>query len=176
MTLAICFSRGSFSKQLLLTCWSFDLLGAFALNVNVDRNAGSVFQGYCLSLDCFFIFFPDFSHLQKEFNSYVIPASAIHINYCQSSRVSVINGKIKRKARPWGIMRHCEEDYKLLKPPVKAARPCSSCSPVTFLPPWQFYAFSLWCVNPLPSYRSRSSDGWSCYNCILLILALVWRL
>lgn len=38
-------------------------------------------------------------------------------------------------------MRHCEEDYKLLIPLVKAARPCSSDSPVTFLPLWLFYAF-----------------------------------
>lgn len=42
VTLAICFSRGSFSKQLLLTCCSFDLLVAFAVNVNVDSNAAIV--------------------------------------------------------------------------------------------------------------------------------------
>lgn len=34
VTLVICFSRRSFSKQLLLTCCSFDLLVAFVVNVN----------------------------------------------------------------------------------------------------------------------------------------------
>lgn len=49
VTLTVGFSRGSSSKQVLLTCRWLDLSGAVALNVNVDGKAGSDFQGYCLS-------------------------------------------------------------------------------------------------------------------------------
>lgn len=38
----VCFSGGSFSKRVLLTCWSFDLLVAFAVNVNANTSTAVV--------------------------------------------------------------------------------------------------------------------------------------